>query len=94
MVALCDKSTSEFQEIKLPSPENISSRKTGSPGRQDDFDGIGYGGYPNHNKYNDFNKKITKEETSQTENEDNKIVLKNQRGFTRKTQHPSPHKEE
>uniref|UniRef100_U9SZM7 Uncharacterized protein n=2 Tax=Rhizophagus irregularis TaxID=588596 RepID=U9SZM7_RHIID len=75
MVALCDKSTSKFQEIKLPSPENISSQKTGFPIQQDDFDGIGYRGYSNHNKYNNFNKKITKEETSQTENEDDKMYV-------------------
>ncbi|CAB5389911.1 unnamed protein product [Rhizophagus irregularis] len=44
MVVLCDKSTSKFQEIKLPSPENISSQKTGFPIQQDDFDGIEYRG--------------------------------------------------
>ncbi|CAB5326659.1 unnamed protein product [Rhizophagus irregularis] len=43
---------------------------------KDDYNGNGYGRSPDHNKYDEFNKKITKEETSQMtkmENEDNKF---------------------
>ncbi|PKY47383.1 hypothetical protein RhiirA4_421350 [Rhizophagus irregularis] len=44
---------------------------------KDDYNGNGCGRSPDHNKYDEFNKKITKEETSQTtksENEDNKFT--------------------
>ncbi|CAG8666218.1 15898_t:CDS:2, partial [Funneliformis caledonium] len=82
MVVSRNESTSASQEErfeKFPSPKGISSRETGSPCRQDNNDGNGCGRSPDHNKYNDFNKKITKEEMSETtksENEDNKMYVR------------------
>ncbi|GES79168.1 hypothetical protein GLOIN_2v1488187 [Rhizophagus clarus] len=77
MVLLRDESTSSFREEKLPSPKSFSSRETGSPVRQDDFDGTRYEGSPDHNKNNYINKKITKEEqTTRSENKDNKLYVR------------------
>jgi hypothetical protein len=76
MVVSRYESASAFQEEKFSSPKSISSREASCPGRQDSYDGSGYGRSPNHNKYNDCNKKITKEETSETENGDSKIYLR------------------
>src|ERR1043166_5506141 len=70
MILLRNESASAFQEEKFQIPKGISSRETGSPGRQDNYDGNGCAKSSGHNKFNDFNQKITKEGMSETiENE-------------------------
>jgi hypothetical protein len=80
MDVLRNKSTSVQEERfeRFPSPKSISSRETGSPGRQYNYDGDGCDMSPVRNKYNDFNKEITKEmsQTTKSENEDNRMYVR------------------
>ncbi|CAI2165217.1 7176_t:CDS:2 [Funneliformis geosporum] len=77
MDVLRTESTSAFQKEEFSSQKSIPSREIGSFGRQVNYDGNSCGRSPDHNKHNDFNKKISKEELSETtENEDHKIHVR------------------